>query len=342
MIELAQLIILEENNLPPAPPLQLLPPARRPFSPDWPIHNLGRMDVQCPNCHALHWMAERLTASSQRNPRFGMCCLSGKIVLPPLHPVPPELLNFLTAQDNIGKSFRDHIRTYNNALAMTSIGRKIDESVNDGVGPYIFKLHGELSHRSGSLLPSEGEPPIYAQLYIYDPADALNFRMANRWNTNLDHYTLVTLQDMLYCCHPAVQMYKQAYELTRNMPPEQQCKIALRFDQSCDRRRYNLPNATNNEIAVILPGDGDQPESTRDIVLYCRHGQPLQHISDLHPLYPALHYVLLFPTGQLQWHPQIKYTAANVGSKEENGPNGGPRTHKYISKSEFYCYRLHP
>jgi hypothetical protein len=214
------------------PPLQLLPPAHQPFSPDWPVHYLGQMDVQCPNCHA-----------SNRNPRFGMCCLSGKIVLPPLHPVPPELLHLLIDQDDIGKSFCDHIHTYNNALAMTSIGRKVDESVNngeeavnDGVGPYVFKLHGELSHRAGSLLPPEGEAPVYAQLYIYDPADAVDFRMANAWNTHLDHHTLVILQDMLHRCHPAVQMYKQAHELTRNMPPEQQCKIALRFDQSCDHR----------------------------------------------------------------------------------------------------------
>ncbi|KAF8220602.1 hypothetical protein L208DRAFT_1035208, partial [Tricholoma matsutake] len=197
--------------------------------------------------------------------------------------------------DNIGRSFRDHICTYNNALAMTSIGCKVDESVNDGVGPYVFKLHGELSHKAGSLLTPDGQPPVYAQLYIYDPADAVNFRMANAWNSQLDHYTLVTLQDMLHCCHPAVQMYRQAHELTRNLPPDQQCKIALRFDQTCDHCCYNLPDATNNEIAVILPGDGDQPESTCDIILYCRYGPPLQCITDLHPLYPALHYVLLFP-----------------------------------------------
>ena len=131
-------------------------------------------------------MAECLTASSNTNLRFGMCCLSGKINLPCLHPVPPNLLHLLTAQDDIGKSFRDHICTYNNALAMTSIGCKIDnsvnngeEAVNNGVGLYIFKLHGELSHKIGSLHPPDGEPSIYAQLYIHDPADAINSWMAN-------------------------------------------------------------------------------------------------------------------------------------------------------------------
>jgi hypothetical protein len=301
------------------------------------------MDVQCPSCHALHWMAERLTSSSNLRPKFGMCCLSGKITLPPLHQPPPELMQLLTSQDPVSKDFREHIRNYNNALAMTSIGRKVDESINDGEGPYIFRLHGALSHKSGSLLPPEGEPPVFAQLYIYDPADAVNFQMANRWNTQLDHHTMVTLQDMLHRHHPAVQMYKQAHELTRNMPPEQQCKIALRFNESCDRRRYNLPTAATDEIAVILPGDGDQPEGVRDIVLYRRYGPPLQRITDVHPLYPALHYVLLFPTGQLQWFPQIEYTgAAGNEAEDQEGGADGPRRRKCISKSEFYRYRLHP
>jgi hypothetical protein len=164
-------------------------------------------------------------------------------------------MQLLTSQDPVSKDFREHIHNYNNALAMTSIGHKVDESINDGEGPYIFRLHGMLSHKSGSLLPPEGEPPVFAQLYIYNPADAVNFQMANRWNTQLDHHTMVTLQDMLHRHHPAVQMYKQAHELTRNMPPEQQCKIALRFDESCDHHCYNLPTAATDEITVILPGD---------------------------------------------------------------------------------------
>ena len=95
---------------------------------------------------------------------------------------------------------------------MTFIGHKINESVNDGkeavndgVGPYIFKLHGKLSHKIGSLHLPDGKPPMYAQLYIYDPADAINFQMANVQNTHFHHPTLVTLlQDMLHHHHPAV------------------------------------------------------------------------------------------------------------------------------------------
>ena len=115
------------------------------------------------------------------------------------------------------------------------------------------------------------------------------------------------------------------------MGPDQQCKIALRFDHGNDHRRYNLPTDTSNEIAVILPGDGDQSTVGRDIILNRRDGR-LQEISELHPLYPSLHYVLLFPTGQLQWHKHIPLIIENQ------------RAHKreYITQAEFFKYRLFP
>ena len=100
--------------------------------------------------------------------------------------------------------------------------------------------------------------------------------------------TMQILQDMLYCHHPGVQLDKQAFDLTRNITANQYCRIALRFTDEQDCQCYNLPTTT--ELAVILPGDGDQPTNSRDIVLF-RTGGGLQRINDLHPFYPALHYV---------------------------------------------------
>ena len=109
---------------------------------------------------------------------------------------------------------------------------------------------------------------------------------------------------MLHHHYPGIGLYKQAIELTRDMGPDQQRKISLYFDPHTDRHHYNLSNATSNEIATILPGDGDQVTAAQDIVLY-KHGGGLQEISNIHPLYPSLHYVLLFPDGDLGWHPEI-------------------------------------
>jgi hypothetical protein len=136
--------------------IQVLPIACRPFDPAWVVHSLGNMNILCPFCHALHWDDERLAHSTVISPKFGMCCYQGTISLPPLQPPPKELADLLTQQNSVARKFRKLIRNYNNALAMTSVGRKLDNTVNDGRGPYTFKLHGELFHRAGSLLPPEG------------------------------------------------------------------------------------------------------------------------------------------------------------------------------------------
>jgi len=281
-----------------------------------------------------------------------MCCTSGKIKLPKLEDPPVEILNLLQGQDHIAKQFREHIWQYNNALAMTSLGCKVDDSVNrNGAGPYVFKVHGKLSHKAGSLLPPEGQTPLYSQLYIYDGAEALDYRMGHTANHNLHRGTMQTLQDTLFNHHLGVQLYKQALELTSNMPPDQQCKIALRFDESTDRRQYNLPTAAAaNEIAVILSGDGDQPQDAHDIILYHCHGEPLQRISEMHPLYPSLHYVLLFPTGQLGWHKRMLCAdaddapapaAADDEDAVENN-NQVSRKWRYVTQAEWFRYRLFP
>ncbi len=328
-----QLPIVEPIPLPvppaePAPPpLQpfALPLACTPFTPNWPVHDMGPMNLVCPSCYALHWKDERLTKSSLRNPKFGKCCLSGKVHLPPLDPPPPELQNLFVGQDPRAKAFRNHIHKYNDALALTSVGRELDQSLlSGGGGPYVFKVHGSLSHRAGSLLPSEGQAPVYSQLYIYDDGEALNYQMGNRHNQGLDQTIMRELQDMLHRHHHGVTLYKTAWELTRNMPPEQQCTIALRYLSGTDQRRYNLPTITN-EIAAVIPGDGDQPSNGRDIVFHRKAGSS-KRISEIHPFYPAFHYVLLFPTGQMGWHPKIPYRDQET---------------KYMSMREFLAYRLH-
>ena len=142
----------------------VLPLARRPFDADLTmVHDLGQLTIHCPDCQALHWLAEKLAKSPVSNPRFGMCCFKGKVSLPPLHHPPPELSLLLVSQEDEGIQFRKNIRNYNNALAMTSVGRTLDNSLNAaGGGPFSFRLHGEVIHRTGSLLPQEGQQPLYA------------------------------------------------------------------------------------------------------------------------------------------------------------------------------------
>jgi hypothetical protein len=93
------------------------------------------------------------------------------------------------------KEFRKNIGQYNTALSFMSLGVKEDQSINNGGSPPIFRIHGELCHCAGALLPWEGHNPMYAQLYIYEPRAALNYRMQN--NTNLRQDTMEVLQRII-------------------------------------------------------------------------------------------------------------------------------------------------
>ena len=117
--------------------------------------------------------------------KFGMCCFSGKVQLGCLEDLPPELYQLYFGDDDHAKKFHENIRRYNSALAFTSVGQDAykalqrDRSINDGRGPWLYKIKGELHHITGTLLPPEGRAPLYAQLYIYNPDTAMDHRMAN-------------------------------------------------------------------------------------------------------------------------------------------------------------------
>jgi hypothetical protein len=103
-----------------------------------------------------------------------MCCNHGKVRVP-IAPDPPLLLRqLLNGTHTDSRGFREHIRRYNAALAFTSLGVRVDGTVNSGRGPYVFRIGGELCHFVGSLLPTQSAQPTYAQLYIYDPRVALD------------------------------------------------------------------------------------------------------------------------------------------------------------------------
>jgi hypothetical protein len=87
-------------------------------------------------------------------------------------------MDLLTAKDRtLSKHFFDHIRQYNTMFAMTSMGAKVNDSINDGGGPYVFKISGQPCHRIGSLKPNRGQRPEYAQLYMFDTENEVQNRI---------------------------------------------------------------------------------------------------------------------------------------------------------------------
>ena len=257
-----------------------------------------------------------------------MCCLTGQINLPPLPPAPRDLADLFDGTNPHSLKFKTNIRQYNAAFAFTSLGVKVDQSVTAGSGPYSFRISGELHHLSGALLPLPQHAPVFAQIYIYDPAEQLAQRQGN--NRNLNPQIMAIIQAVIHQSHPYMELYRQAFEVMSEKPPEERSTVAMRLcaERHQDLRRYNLPTA-NDEVAVIIPGDGSEECSDhRDIILRLRGGG-LQRMSHLHPSYSTLHYPILFPHGEDGWHIDIP-------------AHGERRRAQKVTQRCYYAYRVHP
>ena len=70
-----------------------------------PMHDIGHMNVECPFCHAFHWIDKHVLSSSVDHPEFSTCCDHGKVMLPPLHVPLPALFNLFTESTPVAKEF---------------------------------------------------------------------------------------------------------------------------------------------------------------------------------------------------------------------------------------------
>jgi hypothetical protein len=122
---------------------------------------------------------------------------------------------------------------------------------------------------------------------------------------------MVQLTFMLQELNPFIRISKTARERLAEegeLNKDQDVRILLNpqlrlvAEVGVDRRRHNLPST--DEIAMIFPTE--YGESTfRDIILANRtdNGETgFTIINENHAGYMPLHYVILFPRGELGWH----------------------------------------
>lgn len=140
--------------------------------------DIGDPTWECEYCGAMMWYDERLQKQrNASNPKFSMCCLQGKIELPLLTSSPQTLSDLFFKGDAKSKYFLDNIRSFNMMFSFTSLGGRIDRTVNEGNAPPTFIMCGENYHRIGSLVPQPGSTPKFAQLYIYDTQNEVSNRI---------------------------------------------------------------------------------------------------------------------------------------------------------------------
>ncbi|KAK5809422.1 hypothetical protein F5H01DRAFT_280754, partial [Linnemannia elongata] len=286
---------------------------------DTVYRTLGRMNVACSHCGALHWIEERLRRAIV-NPRFSRCCLQGKVNMPAIEPPPAELQDLFRGDTPLSRRFLAQIRIFNNAFAFASFGtstRYRDMRQPRGRGPNTFQVKGQLYHKIGGILPPTGQQPQFAQIYFHDSdqgAEAdlrLDFIYGPR-NQNVqngrgrdgaqerekDRRIIGILQRLMYRYNPYARRFKTIGDRIRaDNAPVLGLKIVCQ--RAGDERRYNRPTA--DEFAAILPGVATDAPGNRDIVIQLRDNT-LHQVSALHQAYFPLCYPLLFLRGEDGFH----------------------------------------
>ncbi|KAK1363608.1 hypothetical protein POM88_039169 [Heracleum sosnowskyi] len=129
--------------------------------------DIGSADKICCDCEALMRRFEQTEKQQQlRSDKFSLCCGSGKVRLPLLRETPPELKSLLDGTNCKSTIFQNNSRLFNSALGFTSVGANMDKSINNGGGPFVYRLHGVLYHQMGSLFPQESKKAVFSQIYI--------------------------------------------------------------------------------------------------------------------------------------------------------------------------------
>ncbi|XP_053147640.1 uncharacterized protein LOC128343121 [Hemicordylus capensis] len=252
-------------------------------------HNCGTLTESCHYCGALYWLNELNCAR-----KYTKCCHDGK-TLKELNEPPDLLKELILTQSTEAKNYREHIREYNAALALASMGAEINTP--PGRGPYCFRIHGQIYHKVSPLYPSEQHKVGYGQLYIFDTGEATIQRLQN--NSACLATVMESLDTLLRNINPFAKSYEQMHRLTESL---QTAKVQMIFMEQAnlDHRRYNAPSS-HTEVAAIFVGEDGEPPSNRDICIY-PIGETCQIISPMNCNTDPMVYLLLFPHGECGWH----------------------------------------
>ncbi|XP_071709132.1 uncharacterized protein [Rutidosis leptorrhynchoides] len=179
-------------------------------------------------------------------------------------------------------------------------------------------------------LQEDGRSPRYAQLYFYDTQNEAANRMSAFLGGDSRETVDETLTNSLITMLDEFSAVAQAFRMARDWASNNtsvDCTLRL-LAKISNSRQYNAPNV--GEVAALITSDFGHCNSSHDIIVQQRNCAP-QRISELHQLYMALQYPLLFPYGETGYHENIPYHCNSGRRKTSRG---------YITMREFYCYRI--
>ncbi|KAF1865995.1 hypothetical protein Lal_00041693 [Lupinus albus] len=241
------------------------------------------------------WYQERKRKHmNTTSPKYELCFGDGRVQIPLLRAPPPLLHHLLfDLKSNDSVNYQNNIRLYNMMFAFTSLGAKIDRSINNGRGPPTIRIQGQPCHHISSMLPMPGQFAKFSQLYTYDTEHEIEKRMDGIRNNNVDSQVIMKLLKMLDDNNLHAKSFRMASERLRD-DDVTNLKLNLVAEINSDGRINNLP--TGSEVTALIVEDTDST-SQRGIIMETQSGQ-LKRINELHAIYLAFQYPLLFPFGE--------------------------------------------
>ena len=215
----------------------------------------------------------------------GLCCTKGRLILndsQKLCPYPDEMKNLLLGEHPDSRNFFDYIRRYNSALGFASLGA--NAAPPPGRGPYCYRIHGAIYHRSGLLNPEPSTSRQFGQIYILEGDGALQTRLNN--NTSTLRSVMLLLQNNILESNPYAVAFNNLHTIEQEelqlagAEGREPQSIRMIFSAGPDRRRYNAP--THNDVAAVFVGDDGVP-GKQEFCVYPKASDTLHKIEG--PLY---------------------------------------------------------
>ena len=132
-----------------------------------PKHSVGKMDNICCRCAALMFNGECNEPTSGGR-AFSLCCSKGKVSVPPSSKPLVLLQELLQGSSARSQHFLQHIQSYNLSFAFASMSLTGNEYRFATLGPYCFRISGQVYHLISQLLPANGDALKCLQIYLYD------------------------------------------------------------------------------------------------------------------------------------------------------------------------------
>ncbi|PWA82159.1 hypothetical protein CTI12_AA180840 [Artemisia annua] len=230
--------------------------------------SFGRCDRVCQHCGAVFWLEERRAGLPMSMvPQYQRCCAGGRAVLRS-HNQHPAYITQLFAD----RHFMENIRAYNQMFAMTSFGATIDNSLNTGRGPYIFRVSGQIYHWIGGFCPAGDDIPRFLQLYIYDTEHEVRNRLSHfeiHERHALREPIIQGLIEFLDSNNALVKLFRTARDKLREADIP---NFSIRLFGVVGSNQYELP--AGDGVGAIVYEGGPETATDYDVVIERHSGEP--------------------------------------------------------------------